>query len=534
MEACFSAVSVGADSGHNQGMHVEDLSLPVEVVSMPASSLDVDVLVVPVFEEDPSLSMVGLGLVASRRASQAMTSREFTAKPGTLFITAAADDAWRPQLIMLVGLGTRSSYTTDRSRRAATAGALACRDRKQGRLAFRLSGACGVGDEVQAVAEGLTLAAYHTGSYKTDPESKPILLHGVIVVPERRSDGAAEDVRARAARGSLLGACSNLARALGNEPGNAITPGTFADAARDIAQGSGLGIEVLEEDQLAALNMGLMLGVARGSAERPRMVVLRYEPEHPLPGLALGMVGKGVTFDAGGISLKSAEGMHKMKGDMSGGAAVVAAMKAVATLKPNVRVTGIIPLVENMPGGRALKPGDVLRSAEGKTVEVLDTDAEGRLILGDALWYARKLGATHLIDVATLTGAIGVALGRSTTGLFGAPDWWTGLVQRTAARAGDRTWLMPVFEDYRDQLRSDIADIANVGGRPAGAITAAVFLKEFTGGLPWAHLDIASTAWAEEAQPHQPKGPTGVAVRTLAELALTAEQWVTSLNGKAS
>jgi len=176
----------------------------------------------------------------------------------------------------------------------------------------------------------------------------------------------------------------------------------------------------------------------------------------------------------------------------------------------------------------------VLRSAEGKTVEVLDTDAEGRLILGDALWYARKIGATHLVDVATLTGAIGVALGRSTTGLFGTPDWWTGLIQRTATRAGDRTWLMPLFEDYREQLRSDIADITNVGGRPAGAITAAVFLKEFTGGLPWAHLDIGSTAWAEDAQPHQPKGPTGVAVRTLAELACTADEWVLDISGKAN
>ncbi|MCX6539376.1 MAG: leucyl aminopeptidase [Acidobacteria bacterium] len=515
-------------------MHFDDLSLPIEVVSTSASSLDVDTLVVPVFEGDAAAPMVGLGPVASRRVSEAIVSREFTAKPGTLFLTPVDDDAWRPRRIMLVGLGSRSSYTTDRSRRAATAAALAARDRKQRTLAILLSGGSGAVDEVQAVAEGLTLAAYHTGSYKTDPESKPLSLQGVIVMPEGTPHDSAEDVRAVARRGSVLGACSNLARALVNEPGNAVTPATFADAAVAVAQECGLGIEVLEEAQLAALSMGLMLGVARGSAERPRMVVMRYEPEHPRPGVLLGLVGKGVTFDAGGISLKSAEGMHKMKGDMSGGAAVVAAMKAIATLKPNVRVTGIVPLVENMPGGRALKPGDVLRSAEGKTVEVLDTDAEGRLILGDALWYARQLGATHLIDVATLTGAIGVALGRSTTGLFGSPDWWTGLVQRTAARAGDRTWLMPIFEDYREQLRSDIADITNVGGRPAGAITAAVFLKEFTGGLPWAHLDIGSTAWAEEAQPHQPKGPTGVTVRTLAELAFTAEEWAADLSGDAS
>ena len=282
---------------------------------------------------------------------------------------------------------------------------------------------------------------------------------------------------------------------------------------------------MLDEERLAGLSMGLLLGVARGSAERPRMVVLRYEPVRPVTRAVLALVGKGVTFDTGGISIKPSEKMHLMKCDMSGGAAVLGAMKAIAALKPGAAVVGVIPLVENMPGGRAMRPGDVVRSAEGKTVEVLDTDAEGRLILADALWYARQLGATHLVDVATLTGAIGIALGRTTTGLFGAPDAWVSLVGRIANRAGDRAWPLPLFDDYREQLRSEIADLANIGGRPAGSITAAIFLKEFTGGLPWAHLDIAWTAWAEEAQPWQPKGPTGVAVRTLAELACAHEEW---------
>jgi leucyl aminopeptidase len=271
--------------------------------------------------------------------------------------------------------------------------------------------------------------------------------------------------------------------------------------------------------------MGLLLGVARGSAEPPRLVVLRYEPRRPSAKSVLGLVGKGVTFDTGGISIKPASHMHLMKHDMAGGAAVLSAMKAIAALEPAVPVVGVVPLVENMPGGRAMRPGDVLRSAEGKTVEVLDTDAEGRLILGDALWYARELGATHLVDVATLTGAVGIALGHGTSGLLGTPQWWVDLVGRTANREGDRVWPLPLVDDYREQLRSDIADISNVGGRPAGSITAALFLKEFTGGLPWAHLDIASTAWAEDAQPWQPKGPTGVAVRTLAELACTSDAW---------
>jgi leucyl aminopeptidase len=242
-------------------------------------------------------------------------------------------------------------------------------------------------------------------------------------------------------------------------------------------------------------------------------------------GPVLGLVGKGITFDTGGISIKPADGMERMKTDMSGGAAVACAMRAIALLNAPIRVIGVVPATENMPGGRALKPGDILRSAEGKTVEVINTDAEGRLVLGDALWYARKLGATHLVDAATLTGGIVVALGKSTSGLFGTPDWWVEQVRRVGERAGDRLWQMPLFDDYRDQLKSEIADMMNTGGRPASSITAAKFLQEFTGGLPWAHLDIAGTAWADEAKPFMPKGPTGAAVRTLAELAFSSDAW---------
>jgi leucyl aminopeptidase len=213
--------------------------------------------------------------------------------------------------------------------------------------------------------------------------------------------------------------------------------------------------------------------------------------------------------------------MERMKDDMAGGAAVACAMRAIALLQGPIRVIGVVPATENMPGGRAIKPGDILKSAAGKTVEVINTDAEGRLILGDALWYARQLGATHLVDVATLTGACVVALGKITSGLFGTPNEWVDRVRRVAEQTGDRMWPMPLFDEYFDQLKSDIADFSNTGGRPAGSITAALFLKEFTGGLPWAHIDIAGTAWADEAKPFMPKGATGVAVRTLAELAFT-------------
>jgi leucyl aminopeptidase len=255
------------------------------------------------------------------------------------------------------------------------------------------------------------------------------------------------------------------------------------------------------------------------------VIVLKHEPKGAPKSPVLGLIGKGITFDTGGISIKPAENMDRMKDDMAGGAAVLGATIAAARLGAPVRIVTIIPTTENMPSGTAVKPGDVLRSAEGKTVEVLNTDAEGRLVLGDGLWYAKQLGATHLVDVATLTGACVVALGKSTSGLFGRPDAWVETVERASERAGDRSWPMPLYADYFEQLKSEIADFSNTGGRPAGAITAALFIKEFAGDLPWVHIDIAGTAWADETKPYQAKGATGVAVRTLAELALDAERW---------
>ena len=252
--------------------------------------------------------------------------------------------------------------------------------------------------------------------------------------------------------------------------------------------------------------MGLLLGVARGSAEPPRVLVLRYTAPARPGGPVLGLVGKGITFDTGGISIKPADGMERMKDDMAGGAAVIGAMRAIALLEAPINVVGVVPATENMPGGRAMKPGDVITGASGKTVEVLNTDAEGRLILGDGLWYAQQLGATHLVDVATLTGACVVALGRAASGLFGQPERFADVVRRTADRAGDRCWPMPLYDEYREQIKSEIADMVNVGGRPAGACTAAMFIREFVGDLPWAHLDIAGTAWADDAKPWHAQG----------------------------
>jgi len=274
----------------------------------------------------------------------------------------------------------------------------------------------------------------------------------------------------------------------------------------------------LDEAAIESEGMGLLLGVAQGSPEPPRVIVMRYEPEEASPGPVLALVGKGVTFDTGGISIKPAAAMDLMKRDMSGGAAVLCAMRAIGRLAPPIRVIGIVPAAENMPDGNAIRPGDVLTAANGLRVEVLNTDAEGRLLLADALTLAQRLGATHMVDIATLTGAVVIALGHHTSGLVGTPPAWVETVRQAADCAGEEVWPLPPLEAYAAQLKSDTADLANIGGRAGGAITAAMFLKEFSGGLPWAHLDIAGTAWYEDATPSHPKGASGVGVRMLAEL----------------
>jgi leucyl aminopeptidase len=288
-----------------------------------------------------------------------------------------------------------------------------------------------------------------------------------------------------------------------------------------VASDAGLEIEVLDEERMKELRMGALLGVAQGSAEKPAFIILRYRPALAFAVSAhLGLVGKAVTFDTGGISIKPAEGMEKMKYDMAGGATMIAVMCALAELKPAVAVTAFIPAVENMPGSRAQRPGDVQTTMSGKTVEVINTDAEGRLILADAITYARRQGCTHLVDAATLTGAIVVALGHTNVGVFSNNQAFQDRLLESARYCGEKMWPMPLDDEYKDQLKSIIADLPNVGTRWGGAITAAMFLKEFAESTPWVHLDIAGTAWLEEAKPFLPKGPSGVAVRTLIDLAM--------------
>jgi leucyl aminopeptidase len=294
----------------------------------------------------------------------------------------------------------------------------------------------------------------------------------------------------------------------------------LAERARELASEFVLGCEILDQDRMRQLGMGALLGVAQGSAEPPALIVLRYQPPTaPASKDHLGLVGKGVTFDTGGISIKPAQDMDQMRFDMAGGAAVLGAMRAIAQLKPSIPVTGIIPTVENMPGSRAQRPGDIVTSLSGKTVEVLNTDAEGRLILIDALTYAVRLGCTHLVDAATLTGAVVVALGHFYAGAFSNNQPFCDKLLAAAKTEGEKMWQFPLDEDYKKALESEFADLHNIGGRPGGAITAAMFIKDFVNEVPWVHLDIAGTAWLEEGKPYMVKGATGMGVRTFVQLA---------------
>jgi leucyl aminopeptidase len=504
-----------------------DLSHAVSLVTSAPADVETDLIILPFVEGEQILEAVpGLSEATAGAIDRALASRELEGKAYELFLTPLLK-GWRATRIALIGAGPAVAVNLERLRRLATAGALAAKQRHVARIAFvhrpLINERIDAVDAVQVITEGLMLAAFSADCYKSQDRGGPVADQMLVVVGPGSAAGIALETAME--RGRVLGESSNMARELCNEPANILTPSVFAERGAAIARDAGLTVEILDEDEIERLHMGLLLGVARGSAEPPRVIVMTHAPAGAPSAPVLGLVGKGITFDTGGISIKPADGMERMKDDMAGGAAVIGAMRAISLLRAPIKVIGIVPASENMPGGRATKPGDILTGAGGKTVEVLNTDAEGRLILGDGLWYAQRLGATHLVDVATLTGACVVALGKVASGLFGQPETWVESVRRASARAGDRAWPLPLYDEYTEQLHSEIADLVNTGGRPAGACTAAIFLKEFAGELPWAHLDIAGTAWADEAKPWQPKGPTGVAVRTLAELAFMSSEW---------
>ncbi|HEY2381511.1 MAG TPA: leucyl aminopeptidase [Terriglobia bacterium] len=403
----------------------------------------------------------------------------------------------------LLFVGVSRSADADSWRK--TAAAVVRRVKNVRRLAFAAG-------DVRALVEGAIIGAFSVEAYKTTNHRPPV----ETVFFRGGSGGDSKAIH----DGTILAESMNWARGLINEPSNRKPPRVIADRAKEMAAAAGLSFEVLDERAIRDLNMGALIGVGQGSSEPPRLVVLKYMGK-PSSSKLLAFVGKGVTFDTGGISLKPADGMEKMKYDMAGGVTAMAALRTLALLHAKVNCMAVVPLVENMPGGNAQRPGDVVHSMSGKTIEIINTDAEGRLILSDALAYARRMGATHLVDLATLTGAARIALGPFRVGVMGNEQSYIDAFLAAARRAGEKMWQMPMDDDYRELLKSTVADIANTGGRYAGMITAAKFLQEFVGDTPWVHLDIASTAWNEEDKPYLPKGPSGVAMRSLVEFALT-------------
>jgi leucyl aminopeptidase len=417
--------------------------------------------------------------------------------------------------VILVGLGAQAAFTSTRARQAAAVAARRAAELKASSLAIVAFGAGAGGLEperaAQATAEGAVLGTYRFSAYRSDGAT-PALRRVEIV----ESDPARARVLAHAAsRGARWAEATCLARDLANTPGQDLTPERLAERAREIARDGDSKVDVFSVAQLERLGMGALLAVGRGSVNPPRFIVL----DRPGPSTeTVVIVGKGITFDTGGISLKPRENMQRMKYDMSGAAAVLALFDALPSLSPPFRVVGLVAAAENMPGGRALKPGDIVRAMDGTTIEVTNTDAEGRLVLADALSYARRYRPAAVVDLATLTGAISIALGHLAAGLFTADDALASELLEASEASGEPLWRMPVSSEYLAEMRGDVADLVNsTGAREGGAVLAASFLQHFARGMPWAHLDIASTAWSPVDRPHERRGPTGFGARLLLE-----------------
>jgi leucyl aminopeptidase len=450
-------------------------------------ALDVDAIVVPVAEDATN--------VDSRFAPTAdplFASGDLPLKHLETFLV--------PSTPRIIFAGISKAADAESWRRLAAT--VVRRFKRVRRLAFTAG-------EARVLVEGALVGGFSVEAYKTSNSRKPVETIFLLGADPKAVSQAV-----------IVGESMNWARGLINEPSNRKPPRVVAERFREMASAAGLAVEVLDDQAIRDLRMGALIGVGQGSDEPPRVAVLRYDGNPGSP-KKLAFVGKGVTFDTGGISLKPSDGMEKMKYDMAGGATVMAAVRTLALFRAPVNCMAVVPLAENMPSGRAQRPGDVVESMSGKTIEIINTDAEGRLILADALAYARHLGATHLVDLATLTGAARVALGPFRVGVMGNDQRFIDSFLSAAKRAGEKMWQMPMDDEYRDLIKSTVADIANSGGRFAGMITAAKFLQEFVGDTPWVHLDIAGIAWNDEEKPYLPKGPSGVAMRSLVEFAMT-------------
>lgn len=498
--------------------------MDVAIIRQSPAAFQTPALIVPAFEDQgppalgsPALDALVAGFYESGEFKGCAAEHVLIHAPAGL---AAAR-------LVLMGCGKAAECTPAVLRKVAGAAVRHIRSKAVKSAAMLLSipagsPAASPDASIAAMVEGALLGDYEPDFLKSGESSRDKRLSSFAVI----APGAGGSAEAAMSRGVILAESQNFARDLGNEPANVLNPTELANRARLMANQEGLEIEILEEDRLVQLGMGSLLGVAKGSAQPPVLVIVRYRPApanpgNPSPSVHLGLVGKGVTFDSGGLSIKPADGMEKMKFDMCGAAGVLGAMRAIARLKPPIPVTAIVPSVENMTGPSAQRPGDIVTALNGKTIEVLNTDAEGRLILNDALTYGQRLGCTHMVDAATLTGAIVVALGHLYSGAFTNNQEFLDRLQLAARKQGELFWQMPLDAEYKELLKNPYADLSNIGGRWGGAISAAYFLKEFADPTPWVHLDIAGTAWLDDAKPHMAKGATGICVRTFVDLAMS-------------
>src|SRR5947207_2151899 len=483
-----------------------------------AADVQTDCLVIPVVdkgEKDKSQAAVLSPEKPFQEAAQELiASGELTGKALELAMLYRPSGI-KAKRVLVVGGGKKKKFSPNDLRKIAGAAARHLKSRNIRNVAIALPGPVHfhADNAVRASVIGTLIGDFDPDIYKSDRKDQR--LESLTVVAPSGSDEKL--LRAALEEGRIIGESQNFTRELVNEPSNRLTPMMLADRARRMAAETGLQCEVLGPDEIRALKMGAFWGVAQGSDEPPALIVLKYAPSSAPAEPVLGLVGKAITFDTGGISIKPADGMEKMKYDMAGGATMLGAMRAIAQLKPKVKVNAVICASENMPSGKAQKPGDVQIAMSGKSIEIINTDAEGRLVLADGLFYARQLGCTHLIDAATLTGACVVALGNVNAGAFANNDDLYERFSKALQRSGEKMWRLPLDGEYQELIRSGIADIVNSGGRWGGAVTAAMFLKEFVDETPWIHLDIAGVAWLEENKSWIAKGPSGVPVRSLVE-----------------
>jgi leucyl aminopeptidase len=497
--------------------------MDVQLVHHDPTGRPAALLAVPVFEGETDA--VPTRLATLDEAAGGLVGRAFGlgdvrsgAEDRCLLAPALGDG---PSRVLLLGVGAAGEFDAEAARRFAGRAVREAEGLRVESVSLWIDGPGGSwsAETVQGAAEGAVLAAWRFDELKSeegrgDTPPPTRVGHADLVTA---SDDAPVDALADAVRtGHILADGENLARSLQSRPGNVATPEHLAEQAQALAETFGLGFQALGPAEMDAEGMGALLAVAAGSDEEPRLILLEYQGgDADAPPVAL--VGKGLTFDAGGISIKPALKMEEMKYDMSGGAAVLGAMRAIAELALPINVVGVVPASENLLNGSAVKPGDVIRTREGKTVEVINTDAEGRLILADALSFVRTYEPAAIVDCATLTGAVVIGLGHQAIGLLGTDERLIQEVRDAGDRAGERCWPLPLWPEYREQLDSDVADMKNVGGRPAGTITAAAFLREFVGDVPWVHLDVAGTAYGESKLSYRRKGALGVPTRLLVE-----------------